>query len=467
MAETTRIPDVMLERYVAGDLKPEQRARIEAAASATPAVAARIKAIETERNAFLTASPPEAAAHRIVTRLAVEREKQPRRFMWWLFPPVGVAAALLFGVVYQRSLGPQSIAPAPQVMSDDAYELAQREPARAWDQPGEEPGITGGSMQPQPEQKIAADIAPRDEASSMSRGAVGPAAAAKSARPRTQADRSAAADREDDARITDKAAQMERRSAKKDSDGLSEGGGLGRASTSYAQPPPSGSGASASAPAAETAEKLKRELAKPAPRAESEVEYHVAPSVAETSPPPPPVPEPARSTPAPAKNAAPAAPRAAKGAPSADALGESSASATDDAKEVPAPKGSVGAFISLTRQVNEHARAVGQKEMLAPNSTVTATTTAGSGVMTLVGVRPDGKAFIYGQVTLTGATATITARIRPSNKRVVEALFVTVTESPINLTTAMETTYDASRLPQRLSVGGVQRRYVITVTQVE
>ena len=93
----TPFSDVMLARYVAGDLHGDQLARVERAIGETPGLADRLERMRKERAAFLASNPPEQVAHSIVTRLTVERPQPSRWQVWWLLPPVSVATALLIG----------------------------------------------------------------------------------------------------------------------------------------------------------------------------------------------------------------------------------------------------------------------------------------------------------------------------------------------------------------------------------
>jgi hypothetical protein len=100
------IPDVLLERYLAGDLPASEQSRIDAACETSPELAARLAQLTVERDAFLSADPPAAFAHRLVTRLALE--PKPRKlWSFWLLAPSGAAAAvaLLLAVTYTRLVG--------------------------------------------------------------------------------------------------------------------------------------------------------------------------------------------------------------------------------------------------------------------------------------------------------------------------------------------------------------------------
>lgn len=93
------VPDILLERYLAGDLSPEQRRQIEAQRDASGDVRRRLAELEQERDAFLAVDPPEAFAHRLATRLSTEAEGVSgpavpgRRRLWaWVLAPSAAAA---------------------------------------------------------------------------------------------------------------------------------------------------------------------------------------------------------------------------------------------------------------------------------------------------------------------------------------------------------------------------------------
>ncbi len=117
MAETRPIPDVLLERYAAGDLAPKERRRIEAQLEASPALKKRLEELEAERRAFLAAEPKERFAHLVVTRLAHQGAPPRRRPLWaWLLLPSGAAAAavLVVAVGYSQLVADKtSITNAP------------------------------------------------------------------------------------------------------------------------------------------------------------------------------------------------------------------------------------------------------------------------------------------------------------------------------------------------------------------
>jgi hypothetical protein len=72
---TRRIPDALLDRYLADDLRVEAKARLEATLASSPADQARLAELRADSAAFLVQHPP---------RILVERfhEKQRRTKVW-------------------------------------------------------------------------------------------------------------------------------------------------------------------------------------------------------------------------------------------------------------------------------------------------------------------------------------------------------------------------------------------------
>ena len=452
MTEPTRIPDVMIERYLSDDLKPEQKARIEAAAKAVPAIAARIREIEESRAAFLLASSADALAHRIATRMTVEAKPRPRWQTWWMLPPVGVAAALLFGVVYQRALGPQSMTSAPVVVADDQYalnEAAKAEPIAVEPAPMPAPP-------PPPMPTVATGPAPK-ETMRARESATKPQRWEAERRQSAPAD-GAAIDRADDAKLDRKVEVVEKSLAKKDSardeDNAIGAMGAGKgAARGYAQPPPrpepkpAESKSANKGPSADIFEGAPTGGAAEAP---AKAEYDKAKAAPAKPAPPPPATAPATPPPA----AAPAKPSQ---APAAFEAEDARASASSTPAE---PVAQVG--LVLSHRVGGAWQPVPQKAVIATGAALEARTNAQRGTLTVVGVRPDGKAHVYGQVALTSSGGRISLVPRPSPTRVHEAIFILVHDQPLDTNALVGPDRDAQRLPLRLQASGSQRRVVIT-----
>ena len=97
-----RIPDVLLDRYLADDLPAAERARVQAVVDADPAVRQRLADIRAQQQAFLAENPAAPFAHQVAVHLAVageqERPSKRRRVWAWVLGP-SLAAATTFLVV--------------------------------------------------------------------------------------------------------------------------------------------------------------------------------------------------------------------------------------------------------------------------------------------------------------------------------------------------------------------------------
>ncbi len=120
-----RISDVLLDRYLAGDLEPQQRARIEARAANDPDLRSRLDERRLAGESYLAKHPAEQFAHLLGARLAQEEEQTS----WlgglmqgpWAWIPVGaVALVMVYSLnssmveeVAERSLAMETRAPEP------------------------------------------------------------------------------------------------------------------------------------------------------------------------------------------------------------------------------------------------------------------------------------------------------------------------------------------------------------------
>ncbi len=176
MAEA-RIPEVLLERYLAGDLTAAERARIEAACADSPQVAARLAELSAARRAFLEAHPAPVFAARVAARVEAEPSKRPLFSLWLLAPSGAAAVAVLLTVVYARLDHP----------SDTEALFAERAPAvpAAAPSPSVAPPLAPA---PAPASELAAETrgsgaaqqpaeGPRDEAERPARRLAAPAKA--------------------------------------------------------------------------------------------------------------------------------------------------------------------------------------------------------------------------------------------------------------------------------------------------
>jgi len=116
-------PDILLERYLAGDLADELRAEIERACERSEILRRRLDELSQERSAFLAGDPPAQFAHRLAAELHSDSAplRPRRRWLAWLLAPSAAAAAatVLVTVVVLRTGPEQSrlngVAMAPSV----------------------------------------------------------------------------------------------------------------------------------------------------------------------------------------------------------------------------------------------------------------------------------------------------------------------------------------------------------------
>ena len=115
-----QIPDVLLERLLAGDLPAAERARVQAAVDLEPATRERLDRLQAEKRAFLAENPAAPFAHQVAVRLAVSAADTPprRRWLWaWVLgPSLAVAASfVVVATVVQRAPEGQIAATAAPV----------------------------------------------------------------------------------------------------------------------------------------------------------------------------------------------------------------------------------------------------------------------------------------------------------------------------------------------------------------
>lgn len=113
------LPDALLERYLAGDLTGEARARVEQALEASASERARLEALRADSAAFLISHPPGPLAARL------ESEAKPRWRLW--LPLVGLAAAAGLVVLLRPPPEPEGTVKGGLVLSA----FRQREGAEA------------------------------------------------------------------------------------------------------------------------------------------------------------------------------------------------------------------------------------------------------------------------------------------------------------------------------------------------
>ena len=88
------ISDVLLERYLASDVSRAQKKRIEAAL-ADPSVAARLAALQKEREQFYASRQASTVARAIESRAAAHGERCSS-WLAWLGPALATAAGVVF-----------------------------------------------------------------------------------------------------------------------------------------------------------------------------------------------------------------------------------------------------------------------------------------------------------------------------------------------------------------------------------
>lgn len=99
-SESRRIPEGVLERYLAEDLPAEEKARVEALLAESPLDRARVEELRADSAAFLVLRPPRAMMERF--------EQAQRRAKWWRWPalltPALVSVALIGLAVLRRPM---------------------------------------------------------------------------------------------------------------------------------------------------------------------------------------------------------------------------------------------------------------------------------------------------------------------------------------------------------------------------
>ncbi len=112
MSERLAIPDVLLERYLAGELSTAERARIAGAVERDSLLLARLQELERERAEFLAAQPPGPFAHRVAVAVAHSAPPEGRRGwprLWLLAPSSAAALGILLAVAYVKVSGSDKV----------------------------------------------------------------------------------------------------------------------------------------------------------------------------------------------------------------------------------------------------------------------------------------------------------------------------------------------------------------------
>lgn len=102
MSEGRRIPDALLERYLAQDLAAEARADVEAKLAASASERARLEELRADSAAYLIKHPPGP----LLAKAGLDKPARPR---WWLvLAPLGAVACLALVVLAVREREPDS-----------------------------------------------------------------------------------------------------------------------------------------------------------------------------------------------------------------------------------------------------------------------------------------------------------------------------------------------------------------------
>ena len=98
------ISDVLLDRYLAGDLSGAQRAELEITIAASPELRERLEARRGELAEFLTNDPPARFAHRVAVSVAARTpQRRPLASLrYWLAPAGVLATGVLVTIVMTR-----------------------------------------------------------------------------------------------------------------------------------------------------------------------------------------------------------------------------------------------------------------------------------------------------------------------------------------------------------------------------
>jgi hypothetical protein len=158
------VPDVLLERYLAGDLNRRARRALEAQLASSAPLRNRLEDLRSSQQAFLAAEKPEAFAHRVAVRAEVAKPARTpllRKLSLLVAPAAALAAAAVVVVVArhepdtrpfvdaEKAAEPQPDAPIEPQSADTGEargsaespvaELGSASKARALSQPAAEP----------------------------------------------------------------------------------------------------------------------------------------------------------------------------------------------------------------------------------------------------------------------------------------------------------------------------------------
>lgn len=100
MNDSKPIPDLMLERYLLGELSPQAHQQLEQHLASHPEAQARLSALREENAKILAALPTAQVTSEVLRRQRLAASaKTPLRRPWLLIPATGFAAAAVLAVV--------------------------------------------------------------------------------------------------------------------------------------------------------------------------------------------------------------------------------------------------------------------------------------------------------------------------------------------------------------------------------
>lgn len=101
--QSTPIPDLLLEKLVAGELQADKARELRARIEADPTLAARVAELERSNAEVLAQYPASEMSvrigHRVRAHQAAEAQKTPRRSAWWIAGPALAAATAVAIIV--------------------------------------------------------------------------------------------------------------------------------------------------------------------------------------------------------------------------------------------------------------------------------------------------------------------------------------------------------------------------------
>lgn len=168
-------PDVVLERYLAGDLELSVRREIEQALEAEPSLAARLERLRASREALLRQFPPPVFARGVALKV---RKPEPRRWSgsrWWLGPSFAAAGGL--SVALMMLLYPEHEVP------DDAMTAPARDPRSAARESAKAVAPAEAAGRPAADSALGALPPPHDTTQARPRAPKTPPRAARSTTP--------------------------------------------------------------------------------------------------------------------------------------------------------------------------------------------------------------------------------------------------------------------------------------------